>query len=409
MPHHPHRPARRWHAALLALAMITCTAPALAAIPATERQVLIDLYNGTAGDGWRDRTGWKTAGTFSAPGTECAWEGVTCDAGGNHVTELSLSDNDLVGTLPPTLNRLTALTHFDAGLNALTGTIPELEGLAALDYFLVDSNALSGPIPSLATLRALQTFSVRDNQLTGPLPALTGLTELRVFIAYRNQLSGPIPSLGGLTKLEVFGVADNQLSGPLPSFSGLTALRRVDASNNQLSGTIPNLDGLPALLFFLVDHNQLSGTPPPTPASLLDTGSMLCPNLLHAPSPSDTLWNNATAGATWFADCTRGYLVTASATAGGSISPSQGVADGGTATFAITPQAGQEVDSVISACGGTRTGNSFTTDPVRADCSLTVSFRAAAVPVPTLGQWALMVLGLLLAGLGARRVRQRGA
>ena len=31
MPHHPHRPARRWHAALLALAMITCTAPALAA------------------------------------------------------------------------------------------------------------------------------------------------------------------------------------------------------------------------------------------------------------------------------------------------------------------------------------------------------------------------------------------
>ena len=69
MPHHPHRPARRWHAALLALAMITCTAPALAAIPAAERQVLIDLYNGTAGDGWRDRTGWKTAGTFSAPGT----------------------------------------------------------------------------------------------------------------------------------------------------------------------------------------------------------------------------------------------------------------------------------------------------------------------------------------------------
>ena len=215
--------------------------------------------------------------------------------------------------------------------------------------------------------------------------------------------------LGFSAQTETTGVADNQLSGPLPSFSGLTALRRVDASNNQLSGTIPNLDGLPALLFFLVDHNQLSGTPPPTPASLLDTGSMLCPNLLHAPSPSDTLWNNATAGATWFADCTRGYLVTASATAGGSISPSQGVADGGTATFAITPQAGQEVDSVISACGGTRTGNSFTTDPVRADCSLTVSFRAAAVPVPTLGQWALMVLGLLLAGLGARRVRQRGA
>ena len=56
-----------------------------AAIPASERTALIDLYTSTGGPSWTTNTGW-----LGAAGTECSWYGVTCDAGETTVTELSL-------------------------------------------------------------------------------------------------------------------------------------------------------------------------------------------------------------------------------------------------------------------------------------------------------------------------------
>ncbi|MET4580045.1 leucine-rich repeat domain-containing protein [Ottowia thiooxydans] len=403
----------------LALAVGTmCLAlPAHAAVPAAERQVLIDLYNGTAGDGWTTNTGWKTAGNFSAPGTECTWYGVRCDVAGNRVTRIIMSSNNLVGQLPATLNTLTALTD----------------------------------------------FSLYDNQLTGAIPSISGLTALEYFEVSVNQLSGPIPSLSGLSMLRTFYVGDNQLSGP-----------------------IPDLAGLPALESLRVENNQLSGTPPAAPASLLPGGTALCPNFLHTPSPTDAAWDTARNG-TWSSDCTPGYLVSSTAGSGGRIGPPQGVQAGQTATVVITPDPNFVIDTAFSTCGGSLAGNTFTTGPVNADCTVRASFRLAPgairptvfvtpvdggdarctpempeasstctatpapgfrllriegcggtpgstspyttapmtgtcmvsvtfqavtpavqpgpVAVPTLGEWAVIALGLLLGGLGVRRLR----
>jgi len=41
-----------------------------AAIPQSERDALIALYNSTNGDSWTTKTNWKSAGIFSAAGTE---------------------------------------------------------------------------------------------------------------------------------------------------------------------------------------------------------------------------------------------------------------------------------------------------------------------------------------------------
>ena len=426
----PHQPqhGRRWFGPNLpgALRRLTATAlatgiaglaalalPAQAAIPAAERAVLIDLYNRTNGDGWLHNTGWKTGGNFSAAGTECTWFGVTCSAGDAAVSDINLADNNLVGTLPPTLNQLTALKR----------------------------------------------FSTPANQLSGPIPPLEGLSGLLYFNAVENQLSGAIPSLAGLSALTGFYVHENQLSGAIPSLAGLTSL-----------------------LFFRVHDNQLSGTPPAAPAALDAGNSSLCPNLLRTPSPTDSLWNTATGG-TWSTGCTPGYLVSANAGSGGRVSPPQGVQAGQTATVLLTPDTNYIIDTAFSTCGGALVGNTFTTGPVNADCTVTAAFRTAPgtitpsvhvpgpfgtgvarctpampgetstctataapgfvlqsiegcagtpsttspyitapitaaclvtvrfgpvaiTPVPTLGQWALMVLGLLLAVLGLRRVRK---
>lgn len=88
--------------------------------------------------------------------------------------------------------------------------------------------------------------------------------------------------------------------------------------------------------------------------------------------------------------------------------------DSGSTSFASTPRtmsidmvAGQTIRLVVS--NGDRVG----------DCDYTVTATAAGVvvpgasggvaAVPTLGEWSLMLLGLLAAGLGVRNVRQRQA
>jgi Leucine-rich repeat (LRR) protein len=258
--------------------------PATPTIRATERAVLIELYKNTNGAGWHDRTNWRNATDtdFAGVGTECTWYGVTCNAGNANVVEFNLSQNNLVGTLPATLNQLTALEVFEGSQNQLVGSIPSLSGLTAL-----------------------QSFRAGYNQLTGTIPSLSGLSALQVFLANNNELTGTIPSLSGLSALQVFLASNNQLTGSIPSLSGLTDLRDFAAENNQLSGTISSLSGLSALQRFRVDNNQLTGPIPavPAPTNALRLGrSPLCPNQLDVSVDAD--WDAAAGSTPWSAGCT---------------------------------------------------------------------------------------------------------
>ena len=137
---------------------------AKAAIPAAERQALIDLYNSTNGAGWTNKTGW-----LGAAGTECSWFGITCDAGGSTVIYVDLRSNQLSGSIPTTFGSLTSL-----------------------QYLYLDSNQLSGSIPTtLGNLASLQGIMLMSNQLSGNIPTTLGsLTHLR----YLNTASAPVPS-----------------------------------------------------------------------------------------------------------------------------------------------------------------------------------------------------------------------
>lgn len=68
------------------------------------------------------------------------------------------------------------------------------------------------------------------------------------------------------------------------------------------------------------------------------------------------------------------YVVTATAGAGGSIAPeSRNVAHGSTTTFTVTPAAGFLIDQ-LSGCGGSLSGNTWTTGPIMAACTVEASF-----------------------------------
>jgi hypothetical protein len=70
------------------------------------------------------------------------------------------------------------------------------------------------------------------------------------------------------------------------------------------------------------------------------------------------------------------YTVTASAGTGGNINPAGAiaVAAGTSKTFTLTPNTGYKVSSVGGTCGGTLNGNSYTTNAVKANCTVAATF-----------------------------------
>ena len=70
------------------------------------------------------------------------------------------------------------------------------------------------------------------------------------------------------------------------------------------------------------------------------------------------------------------HTVSATAGAGGSISPtSRSVAQGSTTTFTVTPQSGYQIASV-TGCSGSRSGSTYTTGAITAACTVSASFSA---------------------------------
>ncbi len=119
------------------------------------------------------------------------WFGVSCTADLTRVNRTELSDNNLVGTIPDSING-TVLWGFDisgntgihgtlkrmpttiwgmnfAGGLQLEGTIPDhFSELTNLQLLGLPNNTLTGTIPdSLATLPALRLMDLSFNHLTG--------------------------------------------------------------------------------------------------------------------------------------------------------------------------------------------------------------------------------------------------
>lgn len=260
-----------------------------------EWDALLAFYNSTGGPNWTNKTGWSTL----APGTPqsvSGWYGIQVDANG-HVRSISLSNNNLTGTLPNQIGDLQYLQVLQLTFNNLTGSIPstisQLQNLTAL---WLDNNALSGSIPStIGQMTNLVQLLLGNNQFTGSIPSSIGqlqnlvslyihqtgvsgtipaeignLVNLKSLLIFSNpQLTGAIPaSIGQLTKLETAWLYGNKLSGTIPSSIGnLTNLQVLLLSFNQfLSGSIPSELGQLSKLKVLALHvNQLSG---PIPSQL---------------------------------------------------------------------------------------------------------------------------------------------
>ncbi|KAL3785970.1 hypothetical protein HJC23_005679 [Cyclotella cryptica] len=263
-----------------------------------QKTILMQLYENTEGQSWKNNNGWIMHETISV----CDWYGVDCALGTKLVESLDLRSNNLKGRVSKSLFQLTLLktlvlkdndlfsTKADSvdffseihkainlevldlsstGLSAVLGlenapaltelyldsnpfdgsTIPvEIFSLKKLKMLTMDDCGLSGAIDnSIHLLSDLVLLSASNNRLGGNLPPefsyLTSLSTLRL---KNNNIVGTIPSsfnmLASLTSLDLSGQKSAEsigLEGPLREFAESPFLTRIDLSTNSLSGPVP--------------------------------------------------------------------------------------------------------------------------------------------------------------------------
>ena len=129
-----------------------------AGVSETECGALETLYLGANGLGWTDQAGWLETTT------PCDWFGVTCTDGA--VTALALPQNNLDGSIPPSLSALSNMSLLDLSGNNLQGTIPQEVGtLTSLTTLDLSSNQMTGDVPlAVAEIgAAAATCNLADN------------------------------------------------------------------------------------------------------------------------------------------------------------------------------------------------------------------------------------------------------
>lgn len=366
-----------------------------------------------------------------------------------------VNNNQLSGSLP-SLSGLTLLRTFYVGFNQLTGSIPSLAGLNALQQFRAENNQLTGALPASSSLQVLY---VRNNQLSGTVPAAAPALVASMSALCPNQLTvsssaawdtatGSSPWSTGCTaplaaQTLSFGPAPSLYVGgsgsvtatvsPAPGSSAAivySSLTPLVCSVNA-AGTVTVLPAAGAGNICTIAADKAGDASFNTAPQASQSVVILAPvsgscgsasGIAIAMPPSSNLCATGTASAvttsasqfTWScagvgggttASCAapRTYTVTTSVQSGsGSISPAgpQSVVAGGRLVLTIAPAAGSVITAVTGTCGGTLSGDTYTTNPITsADCSVIVTFSIEpARQVPVGGAWMLLALMALLGG-----------
>ena len=240
--------------------------------PQQERTVLMEIFNQTAGHNWHDNTYW---GNYSV--SHCTWYGITCDRTLRYVISISLTNNNLDGTLPPSLWKLRNLLGLCIkGNKGLSGHLSNILSANMTTLLRVELafNNLSKEIPGkilagMKLLVKLQLCCQKGSGLDGEIPEEIGnLTELQVLSLGGNLgLHGLIPkSIAKLKKLYFFDLETAEYFSGFENLFNLSSLRYMHLSLAGLSGTLPDEFGLyfPEMIECLLPGNNFSGNIPST-------------------------------------------------------------------------------------------------------------------------------------------------
>lgn len=192
-----------------------------------------------------------------------------------------MNSNQLIGSIPRSLGKLSKLVLLDLMENQLNGSLPVstfdspgLDLLLQAKHFHLSKNRLSGSIPPKLFSADMKLIHIvfDQNQFSGSIPQTLGLVNtLELLRLDRNSLTGIVPSdLTNLKQILQLNLAHNNLTGPLPNLTQMTSLCVVDLSYNSFdASTAPDwFSSLPSLTSLIVEYGELEGPVPETIFSL---------------------------------------------------------------------------------------------------------------------------------------------
>jgi LRR receptor-like serine/threonine-protein kinase FLS2 len=249
-----------------------------------QRYIMVLFYYALDGERWTNPSNWLSSDS------ECYWFGIdggytdpTCGgstaAGGckprsnligdyDKICTISLSRNELYGSLPSELGYLNEMRWFEIQESYITGTIPSSLGNWSLVHtILLGGNYISGNIPSsFVNNELLSTIFVHRNSMNGTFPAvLTTLKNLVWLDVYNNYFTGNIPgSIGNIKTLRRINMNNNSFTGPIPdTWDDTNLIEKFEANDNMLEGTLPpSLGNAMWLTDLHVARNALTGQIP---------------------------------------------------------------------------------------------------------------------------------------------------
>uniref|UniRef100_A0A7S1FMK1 Leucine-rich repeat-containing N-terminal plant-type domain-containing protein n=1 Tax=Corethron hystrix TaxID=216773 RepID=A0A7S1FMK1_9STRA len=173
---------------------------------------------------------------------ECDWKGIVCTK--QTVTQIDISGDECVGTIPPEIGYLSDIDYLDLARTGISGSIPEeLYDLRYLKMLTLSKNNLAGTLSEkIGQLTNLVDLRLDYNSLSGRIPDGIGtLTEARFILLRSNKFSRNLPyTVGGLENVYYFDASMNKLRGELPrSFAKLRMLGCLYLDHNLFDGTIP--------------------------------------------------------------------------------------------------------------------------------------------------------------------------
>lgn len=244
---------------------VTTSSMMSSSIPSqAEYDALIDLYNSTGGDNWINNTGWADA--TDTIQSVAGWYGVNTDSEGN-ITSLFLGSNNLVGSLPPSINDLANLYYLQLSFNDISSLPPDF-GLGWTEILSVElgyNELTSLPDSFGADWGELITLSLDSNQIS-TLPNSFGETwgSIEYLNLSKNQLT-ELPGFFGLGwyYADWIDLSYNSLD-ELPELFGQSwhYINWLDMQSNELT-TLPELFGQGWYDVFWVNigSNELSSLP----------------------------------------------------------------------------------------------------------------------------------------------------
>lgn len=221
-------------------------------VPASECLALQAMYNTMWWSSWTNKTHWLTnfdVSTWYGVGiTQISWV--------NHVTDLTLNSNNLVGIVPGQMGNLKYLNNLSLNDNTITSLDPWIWGMIELDTLFLNDNNMIGLPTTIDLLDDLNVLSVQRNSLVSLPTTIWWLAQLDALYLQNNNLASLPTSIGTLTNLDNLQLANNVLTTLPGTLWDLQDLNTLVIDNNRLTSLPSQIGNLSNLVYLSLNTNH---------------------------------------------------------------------------------------------------------------------------------------------------------